>query len=87
MMMKQLCGAAILALTFASTASAYDYFADEHCGSDNTYAVKKPENTVQNYGYYTNDRIQGSYTSARIPEEDKPSELKKQILFFDQFRD
>lgn len=87
MTMKTFITAAILALAFTGTASAYDYFASESCGDDNFYAVKKPENTVQNYGYYTNERIQGSYTSAPVETDSNPSKLKKELQLFDQFSD
>ena len=73
--MKQLIGAAALALAFTATASAYD--SSSNYGYDAANAVEKP-------GYPgVGDKKQSYNGDNRVQEDPSPSKLKKQLQFFD----
>lgn len=73
--MKQLIGAATLALAFTGTASAYDNYSTGGYGYDNSYAVEKPAYAPKKrYGYDNSNKVQ---------EDPNPSKLKQQLQFFD----
>jgi hypothetical protein len=75
MIMKQLIGAAVLALAFTGTASAYDNYSSGGY-DDNSYAVEKPIYAPKKqYGYGADNKVQ---------EDPNPSKLKKQLQFFDE---
>jgi len=76
MIMKQLIGAAALALAFTGTASAYDNHSTGGYGYDNSYAVEKPNYAPKKqYGYGNGIKVQ---------EDPNPSKLKKQLQFFNE---
>jgi hypothetical protein len=75
MIMKQLIGAAVLALAFTATASAYDSSNDY--GYDAANAVEKP--AYPGVG----GKKQSYNDDTRVQEDPNPSKLKKQLQFFD----
>ncbi len=72
--MKQLIGAAILALAVTGTASAYDNNSGSGQGYGNRYAVEKP--------YTPALKQYGERTDIKVQEDPNPSKLKQQLEFF-----
>ncbi len=72
--MKQLIGAAILALAFTGTASAYDNYSTGGYGYDNnSYTAEKPNYAPKKYA-----------KDIKVSEDPNPSKLKKQLQFFNE---